>query len=210
MQKLKMLLLRISCFCILLSIACACNVLKEYGVIPLEQRVYIVPYFSNPDIDYVYKTNIIVYGNGLSGILMAKKISDTLHRVVFTTEFGNTLLDFEISETDFKINTIVNELNKKRLITILKEDFRLLFRERYTILEQKDEAYSIVYRSKEGTSYNDLFILKDKQYVFRIINSSKRKQKINVSFASEDGIYAKNVLIEHQDIKLKIMLHSFE
>ena len=40
----------------------------------LEKTTYEVPYFSDPKIDYVYKTNISVYGNELSGIFITKKI----------------------------------------------------------------------------------------------------------------------------------------
>ena len=70
-------------------------------------------YFSNSETDYVYKAHIEVYGNDLSGIFVVKKVNDSVHRVVLTTDFGNKLLDFELSENDFKVNYIVDDLNKK-------------------------------------------------------------------------------------------------
>ena len=81
-----------------LVVSCASNNFeKELKPVTLENTIYNVPYFANPEIDYAYKANISVYGNDLSGIFIAKKINATTHRVVFTTEFGNKLLDFEIS-----------------------------------------------------------------------------------------------------------------
>ncbi len=74
MQKLKIHFLIISLFLILVS--CATNhVTKDLKPVVLERTVYKGSYFSNPEIDYVYKTNITVYGNELSGIFIAKKIT---------------------------------------------------------------------------------------------------------------------------------------
>ena len=80
---------------------------KDLKLVTLEKSIYNAPYFSNSETDYVYKANITVYGNELSGIFIVKKINETTHRAVFTTEFGNKLLDFEVSDTNFKINFIV-------------------------------------------------------------------------------------------------------
>ncbi|MNR67870.1 hypothetical protein D3C85_1920930 [compost metagenome] len=55
---------------------------------------------------------------------------------MFTTEFGNKLLDFEISEKTFKVNSIVSELDRKILVNTLREDFRLLLKKEYQIQEQ--------------------------------------------------------------------------
>ncbi|RKN06210.1 hypothetical protein D7035_21060, partial [Aquimarina sp. AD1] len=54
------------------------------------------PYFSSETIDYVYKSDISVYGNEFSGILILKKIAPQKHRIVFTSQFGSTFFDIEI------------------------------------------------------------------------------------------------------------------
>ena len=90
MQKLTMPFLRISILLALVLSSCSTlNVVQEYTPIAVTKNTYDVPYFSSTDVDYVYKANIAVYGNELSGIFIAKKINETTHRVVFTTEFGN-------------------------------------------------------------------------------------------------------------------------
>ena len=90
MQKSTIPFLLINLFFLLVLSSCASNVVKGYTPITLEKKSIEIPYFSNSEIDYVYKANISVYGNELTGIFIAKKINETTHRVVFTTEFGNT------------------------------------------------------------------------------------------------------------------------
>jgi phosphoribosylformylglycinamidine (FGAM) synthase PurS component len=210
MQKSMKLLLRISCFLVLVLTSCATNtVVKDYKTVALEKSAYNVPYFSNPTIDYVYKANITVYGNELTGIFIAKKINDTTHRVVFTTEFGNKLLDFEISETNFKVNSIVEELDRKMLINTLIIDFRLLLRSHYAIKNQFDNKENEVYLSEEGKRLNYLFVSKSDSDLSKIVHSTKRKEKIILFFTSENNIFASKIIIQHKTIPLKIELNYF-
>lgn len=209
MQKSKIHFLIISLFLILVSCATN-NVAKDLKPVVLEKTVYNAPYFSNPEIDYVYKTNITVYGNELSGIFIAKKINETTHRVVFTTEFGNKLLDFEISETDFKVNSIVDELNRKILINTLKVDFRLLLRNQFLIEEQLEDNINKVYKSNEGSKYNYIYVSKSDEKLSKITHASKRKEKISISFTTENNIFAEAIIIQHYNIKLRIELKHFK
>lgn len=189
-------------------VSCASNNLeKELKPVTLENTIYNVPYFANPEIDYAYKANISVYGNDLSGIFIAKKINATTHRVVFTTEFGNKLLDFEISETDFKVNSIVDELNRKILINTLKNDFKLLLKNQFSIKQQFEDAENKVYKSEDGTQFNYLFASKKENKLFKIVHSTKRKEKININFTSENNTFAENIIIQHYNIKLRIELN---
>lgn len=205
MQKSTILILISILF---LVTSCATNKLeKALKPVVVEKTVYNVPYFANPEIDYVYKANISVYGNNLSGIFIAKKINETTHRVVFTTEFGNKLLDFEISETDFKVNSIVDELNRKILINTLKTDFRLLLKKQFLIKEQFEDAENKVYKSEAEARINYLFVSKLEEKLLKIIYSNKRKKKININFTSENNTFAESIVIQHDNIELKIELN---
>ncbi|MFV8345700.1 hypothetical protein [Flavobacterium sp. ZB4P13] len=210
MRKLTIPFLLINCLLVVILSSCATQVVNDFTPVTLETTTYNAPYFSNPEIDYVYKANITVYGNELTGVFIAKKINDSTHRVVFTTEFGNKLLDFEISETDFKVNSIVEELDKKILINTLKTDFRLLLRNQFLIKEQFENATDKVYKSKEGNRFNTLFVSKASEKLYKIVHSSKTKEKININFASENNIFAEKIVIQHQNIKLRIELNYFK
>ncbi|MBB4800782.1 phosphoribosylformylglycinamidine (FGAM) synthase PurS component [Flavobacterium nitrogenifigens] len=209
MQKSTIQFLLINFVLALVFVSCG-SVTKDYTSKKLDKTSYTVPYFSDSKTDYVYKTNISVYGNELSGIFIAKKINDTTHRIVFTTEFGNKLMDFEISENDFKVNSIVSELDRKILINTLKEDFRLLLKKEYAIQEQFENGTSDIYKSKDGKRDNYIFISKKDQKLEKIVHASQTKEKFTLLFKSENNIFAENIQIIHQNIKLKIELNYFK
>ena len=209
MQKSTIQFLIINCFLALAVVSCG-SFSKNYTPKKADKTSYDVPYFTDSKTDYVYKANITVYGNELSGIFIAKKINDTTHRIVFTTEFGNKLMDFEISETDFKVNSIVSELDRKILINTLKEDFRLLLKKHYLIQEQFENESSDIYKSADGKRDNYLFISKKEQKLEKIVHASKTKEKFTLLFSSENNIFAEKIEIVHQNIKLKIELNYFK
>ncbi len=165
-------------------------------------------YFANPEMDYVYKAHIDVYGNELSGIFIAKRINDSIHRVVFTTDFGNKLLDFELSETDFKVNYIMEDLDKKMVVNTLRDDFRLLLRVDYSIVESLDNEEYYIYKSADKKRFNYFFVNKTDGKLVKLINASKCKEKVVFEFASENSTFAENITILHKNIKLKIELNQ--
>lgn len=209
MQKSTIPFLLINCFLAIALVSCG-SVTKNYTSKKLDKTSYEVPYFSDSNTDYVYKTNITVYGNELSGIFIAKKINDTTHRVVFTTEFGNKLLDFEISDNSFKVNSIVSELDRKILINTLRDDFRLLLKKEYLIQEQFESESDNIYKAADGNRANYLFISKKDQKLQKVVHSSATKEKFTLTFSSENNIFAEKITIVHQNIKLKIELNYFK
>jgi phosphoribosylformylglycinamidine (FGAM) synthase PurS component len=209
MQKSTIQFLLINCFLAIVLVSCG-SVTKNYTPKKLDKTAVEVPYFSEPKTDYVYKTNITVYGHEMSGIFIAKKINDTTHRVVFTTEFGNKLFDFEISDTTFKVNSIVSELDKKILINTLREDFRLLLKKEYLIQEQFENESDNIYKSADENRDNYLFVSKKDQKLEKLVRSSKTKEKITITFTLENDIFAKKIVILHQNIKLRIELNYFK
>ena len=209
MQKSTIQFLLINCFLAIVLVSCG-SVTKNYTSKKTDKTSYEVPYFSDSKTDYVYKTNISVYGNELSGIFIAKKINDTTHRIVFTTEFGNKLMDFEISETDFKINWIVSELDRKILISTLREDFRLLLKKDYIFQQQFENESDDIYKSADGKRDNYIFISKKDQKLEKIVHASQTKEKFTLLFNSENNIFAEKIQIIHQNIKLKIDLQQLK
>lgn len=166
------------------------------------------PYFDNPEIDYVYKAQIEVYGNKLGGIFVTKKISDSVHRVVFTTEFGNKLMDFELSDNEFKVNYIVEQLDKKIVLNTLEEDFRLLLKVNHLILESFEGSSFNVYKANYDKRFVYLFSNKVNNKLTKLICSSKHKEKVVFEFESKNTTFAEVIKINHKNIKLKIELNQ--
>ncbi|RZJ72528.1 hypothetical protein [Flavobacterium sp.] len=167
-------------------------------------------YFSDKSQDYTYRTKITVYGHELNGILIAKKISDSIHRVVLTTDFGNTLLDFEIGQKSFVKNSIVEDLDRKIVVNTLRDDFRLLFREKIVSsnVEMTEPDRIMTYEAVEARNLYKLSY-SDKKLI-SISKGSRKKEKVSVGFQSEKDIFADKIEILHRDIKLKIEMNRME
>lgn len=209
MRKLMMPFLRIS---ILFLLFCSCKSYQIDGtsIAKNKETTFVNPYFSNPEKDYVYKANIEVYGNHLGGIFVAKKMNDTLHRVVFTSDFGSKLMDFEISENTFKVNYVMEDLDRKILINTLKEDFKILLKTKHEIVEVFENQEFVIYKAKDQSAFNYFYKNKKTNTLEKIINTNKRKERIILEFQSKNSLFAENILILHKNIKLKISLNQLK
>lgn len=191
-----------------LLISCKTYEISNATKIESNQKNFQNLYFSDLEKDYVYKANIEVYGKQLGGIFVAKKMNDTLHRAVLTTDFGNTLLDFEVSENSFKVNYCVDELNKKIVLNTLKDDFRLVFRQNHKVEEVFENQSQTIYRVVDGKRYNYLTKNKSDQKLIQLTHTTKTKEKVVIRFEAKNTTFAENITIEHKNIKLKIELNQ--
>jgi len=207
MQKL-MIRFSITSILLLVFASCAVKTFKDFDKTEVTSEIYKSPYFSDKKEDYVYKASISVYGNNFGGIFIVKKTNETTHRAVFTTEFGNTLFDFEISGNDFKVNHIIDELNRKILINTLKRDFMLLLKEDFQVSEQFENESFKVYKSPDGKRYNYLFENKKDGKLSKLVHATKSKEKIIIEYLSENNTLADKIVIQHKNIKLTIELNK--
>ena len=67
-------------------------------------------------------------GNSIEGLIVVKSTGETNKRIVMTSFFGMTFLDFELDGKDIKINYCIEQLNKEKVILLLKKDFEILFK----------------------------------------------------------------------------------
>jgi hypothetical protein len=163
------------------------------------------PYFANPDQDYVYKANIEVYNKSFGGIFIVKKIEDQNHRIVFTTEMGNKLFDFSFNKDDFKVNYILEEMNKKLLINILKKDFKILITENLQVNKTYSLNSEII---KETTVGDKTYYYFESPKVYKIVRANTRKEKVRFLFKEINDNIARQIHIIHSNIKLKISLKA--
>ncbi|MQP23547.1 hypothetical protein GFJ94_00535 [Flavobacterium sp. LMO8] len=158
-------------------------------------------YFSDSSLDYVYKTHIEIYGNKMGGIFIAKRINDSIHRMVLTTDFGNKLLDFEISESSFKVNFVIDNLDKKIIINTLRDDFRTLLQVNSKVFKTYKRNNEVIYQTENNVYY---FFDEFSNNLTKIIKTNKRKEKVLFTFQSKKTTFAENINIQHNNIKLKI------
>ncbi|MEG0927622.1 hypothetical protein [Chryseobacterium sp.] len=203
-----LLFLRQNLLCsLILLLAVSCKTYQLTGVKPVSSTEKTVEnlYFSSTE-DYVYKCQMDIYKNHVSGILIIKKLNETTHRVALTSDFGNKLIDFEISDNHFKLNYVLPDLDKKIVINFLKNDFQQLLKKQYPVSESFENENSKIYLSKiENKSYY-LFFNKDNNLLKQIIYTKNNKEKIDFTFDAKKHIFADSLNLQHKDFKINIKL----
>ena len=189
----------------LLFASCKTYKLTDAKPISSSEKTVENLYFSSKE-DYVYKCQMDIYKNHISGILIIKKISETTHRVVMTSDFGNKMIDFEISENNFKLNYVLADLDKKMVINFLKNDFQELLRQKYPVTESFENDNSKIYLSKIDKKNYYLFLNKENNLLSQIIYTQNNKEKIDFSFEAKKATFAETINLQHKDFKINIKL----
>ncbi|MCF1421058.1 hypothetical protein [Mangrovimonas futianensis] len=191
----------------LLTLACG-SYPKKADLTPTDLQVNTVSnsYFSDLTKDYVYKAQIEVYGKSFGGLFIIKKIGENHHRVAFTTEMGNKLFDFSFNGDNFKVNYIMDDLNKKMFINILKEDFSALIKEQLTVTDSYQKGNYTVYKTHILNQPYFYFI--QNEGLEKIIKTKGGKEKTSFLFQEINDNIADQITIKHQSIKLIIQLKS--
>ena len=193
---------------LLLFVSCSLPTTKGYLERSVSKKNIENNYFSNEKTDYIYKAKIEIYNKKFSGLLIIKKTGVDQHRIVFTTEFGNKIFDFVITNGVFKVNYVLDELNKKIILKTLQDDFYILVKQLSKVDNQFDSAKEIVYQTKYNKNY-DLyyFFLKENNQLFKIVKSSKQKEKVTFDLYDFNNDICTKIDIIHQNFKLKIHLN---
>ena len=95
----------------------------------------------------LYKTDVDIVGNHLSGLLLIKKMPDSSTRMVFSNEMGFKFFDFEFTpDGKFKVYSIIKKMNRKAVLKTLRKDFELI------LMERLDSA-AVSVRTSNGLKY---------------------------------------------------------
>lgn len=193
----------LSSFC-LLFIACGSYSKKhDFQIVKSLNSHIRNSYFSDETKDYVYKANITVYDNDFSGIFIVKKIGEANHRIVFTTEMGNKVFDFSFIDDTFKVNNIIEDMNKALLINILKKDFSALVKEKLPVIKSYSLQDTLVY---ETVILNKKHFYFKTQQLNKIIRVANGKEKVVFLFSEIKDTIAHQINVRHSNIKLNINL----
>jgi hypothetical protein len=191
---------------------CACT-FGHYGRLKPDAKSVKPPssIFGDNFNSFLFKTNISVYGKDFSGLLVTKQMSPQDYRVIFTTELGMKLFDFEFRDTSFTLHYCVPQFNKPKLLKTIEEDIRILLMndlgdktaDKFT----DPKAQNDVYRVNEQKLSNYYFIEKGTNKLLKIEHSKKHIKKIIFTLSNYENGFPANILIRHYNIKLKIELN---
>ena len=74
----------------------------------------------------LFRMTFDVSKNHISGFLLIKKTSDSSTSIVFSNEFGVCFFYFEVVHGKFLIRNLFPSFNRKSLVSLLEQDFRLI------------------------------------------------------------------------------------
>lgn len=193
----------------LLAVSCGTFPKKQNLVPSSKQATLSIPYFANPDTDYIYKAHIEVRDKHFGGLLIIKKTGENSHRIAFTTEMGNTIFDFSFRDAVFKVHFIPEELDRKMLLKILEQDFRTLVCEYPKIAETFSYmGKSVLEGSIDGKEH--YFFMNNNGQLEKTIFPKNGKTNIVYRFSKINSDIAHEIEIEHLAFNMNILLKSLD
>jgi len=177
----------------------------------IDTKASFKPVFGDNFNSFLFKTNIRVYGKDFSGLLVTKQLQPKEYRVIFTTELGMKIFDFEFKDSSFTLHYCVPQFNKPKLLKVIQQDIETLLMNdlegkplaNYT--DSKD-IYNVS-RIQFGNYYNYYFSEKMTQNLVQIDHSKKRRIKTIFTLNDYKESFPTNIIIQHYNIKLKIELN---
>ena len=169
----------------------------EYQSVATNKTIIANPHLRVGE-EYLYRATITAYGHTFSGLLAAKITADNMWRVALTTDFGNTLFDFENQSGKIKTNYITPDLNKKIIIRTLTTDFKHLLKTHWQVTQKYTNGTIEVQQSKDGNDTVYLFI--SGTDLFKQLNMQGKKLYTTFTYNTN------NITIEHHTFTIKIVL----
>lgn len=194
----------------LLLVSCKSFVPEEAILKESNKGVVENNYFSDPEKDYVYRAKIEAYGNEFGGIFILKKVDDNLHRIVLTTDFGFKMLDVEVSQTTFKVNFILEQLDRKIILKTLEHDFKTLLKPSFEVYETYATQGSLIFKAREGNRNYFIFKNKETKQLEKILKTTRTKEKVSFGFVGKNNTFADSITVDHKDLNLNIYLTQYQ
>ena len=160
-------------------------------------------YFSDPNSEFVYNTKIEAFGKTVTGLLVIKPLQNQQHRVLLTTEFGNTLLDLTINENSYSKNYAIPDLDRKVILNLLSRDFKIMLNQNWKINQVVTQNSETIYKS-ENKNNNYYLTFKDEQ--LQTIEFAKRKLKLKINYLEVMHNKAQKIKLTHLDFNIEIEL----
>jgi len=156
-----------------------------------------------------YKTDIDVLKNHLTGIMVVKQTDSVTMHLVFLTELGMKLFDFEVKPAGINAVYVFEPLNKPALINSLKRNFNdiFLFNVFNKEVKQCSSKRIILFYSIPGK--RNRVIIPDsvgikKQETF---NGHRKASKIDYMFDPKTKTYTQIKAVQYGIVKIRIELN---
>jgi hypothetical protein len=177
---------------------------------PVEYRLR--PVFRDHLNSFLFKTNIRIYGKDFSGLLVTKQMRPADYRVIFTTELGMKLFDFEFADTSFTLHYCVPQFNRPALLKTIQHDMEIL------LMNQLDSAQVSYFTDKQNRytigkitsgNFSNYYFFDKKgtgNQLAKIEHAKRQLKKTTFTLDDYREDIPSHIQIQHHDIKLNIEL----
>ena len=162
----------------------------------------------------LFKTQIQLYNKYFSGLLFIKSIGDNTKRIVFVTELGIKIFEFEFQNEHLEVYHCLEMFNKKVILKTLEKDINLLLMndlsaDKVKIFKDKKNGHK-VYKLKKNNQNNYYYIDTETGNLIKIENSSGIFRKVIIELNDYKDGFPNKINIVHPGIKLNIQLKLIE
>jgi len=161
----------------------------------------------------LYKTEVDVVGNHLSGLLLIKKMPDSSTRMVFSNEMGIKFFDFEFTtDGNFKVYFVMKKMNKKPVLKTLRKDFELILMEHLDTAAASVRIHNglIYYVFPETKGYNYYITDSTGDNLVSMERASKRKTIVQAIMKNYINGTPDTIGISHKTFNFTIGLKRIE
>lgn len=180
----------------------ACVVGKLY---PVKKSFDYKKMFSDHSKSYIYRANMTIYNNELSGMFVIKP-QENSHRIVFINEIGMKFFDIEIFEDSSSVHQIFEPINKELFKKLLISDFKFIimnFPANVNYYKDSDSNYIALKPKKEKTIYliHRQTGLPENAYKYSLI-----RKNTFLTYCDYVGTIPYTINLNHKNIKFSIFL----
>ena len=161
------------------------------------------------DSSLLFTASIKLYTKYYSGLIFLKRTDSVTSHLVFVTELGMKMFDYQIQNNQFKLDYVFEPLNQPRILNLLESDFKLM------LLQNLYNSIALEYQKENTTIYQI-----DKSY-YTVHTNTKNIQKIKVKrnpfsglkikYFNCDTLAAQKIVLKHKGfIALKMELNKIQ
>ena len=187
---------------------CENATLAESSIIPVVKKAVVSK----------YNTSIDVLKNHLTGLLIIKQMDSVTTRLVFVTELGMKMFDFEAKNQEVNVVYVFEPLNKPQVVEALKRNFNNMLLLNFNNLSNTTICYNkqfphIVFNKKtkekwyySGTKKVNTLIVSLQE----TFHNRKRTSKINYTYNEDSQTYSQIKCKQYGFIKFHFELNEIQ
>lgn len=164
---------------------------SNYDKVNLKQDAFIP--VLKPNNVLKYNTTIDILKNHLTGLLIIKQTDSTTKHIIFVTELGMKMFDFEVKNNTINTNYVFEPINKPQLIEAFKTNFsNMLLLDSYKDNDLKFELPNgVVFISKKGNDKKCYTVSKTNGLTLQeTFHNKKRTSKITYIYNKNTQSYS--------------------